>query len=102
MSHIRTGDRTCSLFGCCQGLHLRVVRVVFVCCAVLYLHLHVASVSRVCWAAKGLGVLVQVSLEMDGESEDETEALADMYDPERTSDGTQRFALLRELWASAR
>ncbi len=44
----------------------------------------------------------QVSLEMDDESEDEVEALAEMYDPDCSSDGTYRFALLRELWASAR
>lgn len=44
----------------------------------------------------------QVSLEMDDESEDEVEALAEMYDPDCSNDGTYRFALLRELWASAR
>ena len=44
----------------------------------------------------------QVSLEMDEESEDEVEALAEMYDPDGSAAGTHRFALLRELWASAR
>ena len=44
----------------------------------------------------------QVSLEMDDESEDEVEALAEMYDPDCSNDGTYRFALLRELWTSAR
>lgn len=47
-------------------------------------------------------VCAQVSLEMDDESEDEVEALAEMYDPDCSNDGTFRFALLRELWASAR
>ena len=49
----------------------------------------------------GIGHL-QVSLEMDDESEDEVEALSEMYDPDCSSDGTYRFVLLRELWASAR
>ena len=39
---------------------------------------------------------------MDEESEDEVEALAEMYDPDGSAAGTARFALLRELWASAR
>jgi len=38
---------------------------------------------------------------MDDESEDEVEALAEMYDPDCSNDGTYRFVLLRELWASA-
>ena len=45
---------------------------------------------------------LQVSLEMDDESEDEVEALSEMYDPDGSSDGTHRFMLLKELWASAR
>lgn len=45
---------------------------------------------------------LQVSLEMDDESEDEVEALSEMYDPDCSSDGTYRFVLLKELWASAR
>ena len=45
---------------------------------------------------------LQVSLEMDEESEDEVDALAQMYDPDCSADGTFRFVLLRELWASAR
>jgi len=40
--------------------------------------------------------VLQVSLEMDGESEDEVEALGELMSP------PLRFALLRELWASAR
>ena len=39
---------------------------------------------------------------MDEESEDEVDALAEMYDPDASADGTFRFVLLRELWASAR
>ena len=44
----------------------------------------------------------QVSLEMDDESDDEVEALAEMYDPDQQGHTTERFGLLRELWASAR
>ena len=43
----------------------------------------------------------QVVLEMDEESEEEVEVLSDMYD-QRDGEGTHRFQLLRELWASAR
>ena len=45
---------------------------------------------------------MQVSLEMDEESEDEVEGLAEMFDPDRKGHTTLRFQLLRELWASAR
>ena len=45
---------------------------------------------------------LQVSLEMDDESEDEIEALSEMYDPDNSNAGTYRFVLLKELWASAR
>ena len=45
---------------------------------------------------------MQVSLEMDAESEDELETLVEMYDPDRQGHSTERFGLLRELWASAR
>ncbi|CAL5224103.1 g6734 [Coccomyxa viridis] len=48
------------------------------------------------------GLIEPVSLEMDDESEDEVEALSEMYDPDCSSDGTYRFVLLKELWASAR
>ena len=52
----------------------------------------------------------QVSLEMDGESEDEVEALGELMSPSDMGDGAGagpaqpplRFVLLRELWASAR
>ena len=55
------------------------------------------------WGAHGhWACALQVSLEMDDESEDEVEALAEMYDPDCSSDGTYRFVLLKELWASAR
>lgn len=46
--------------------------------------------------------VLQVSLEMDYESEEEVNALADMYDQQQLDEGTQRFTLLRDLWASAR
>lgn len=39
---------------------------------------------------------------MDYESEEEVNALADMYDQQQLDEGTQRFSLLRDLWASAR
>lgn len=38
---------------------------------------------------------------MDEESEDEVEKLSEMYDQENGGEGTHRFELLRELWASA-
>ncbi len=53
--------------------------------------------------------MLQVSLEMDGESEDEVEALGELMSPPCGEGGGAgaaapplRFALLRELWASAR
>ena len=40
---------------------------------------------------------------MDEESEEEVEVLSDMYDQrEGGGEGTHRFQLLRDLWASAR
>lgn len=47
------------------------------------------------------GLIEPVSLEMDEESEDEVEKLSEMYDQENGGEGTHRFELLRELWASA-
>ncbi|KAL0019458.1 hypothetical protein WJX77_004963 [Trebouxia sp. C0004] len=48
------------------------------------------------------GLIEPVSLEMDAESDDELDALSEMYDPENKGDGTYRYTLLRELWSSAR
>ena len=48
------------------------------------------------------GLIEPVSLEMDAESDDELDALSEMYDPENKGDGTHRYTLLRELWSSAR
>ena len=48
------------------------------------------------------GLIEPVSLEMDDESDDELEALAEMYDHEKKGDGTHRYTLLKELWSSAR
>eukprot|EP00884_Botryococcus_braunii_P007165 jgi/Botrbrau1/1644/Bobra.0185s0054.1 len=48
------------------------------------------------------GLIEPVSLEMDYESEEEVNALAEMYDQQQLDEGTQRFSLLRDLWASAR
>ena len=51
------------------------------------------------------GLIQPVSLEMDDESDDELEALAEMYDQQaasRDGDGVYRYTLLKELWASAR
>ncbi|DBA70289.1 TPA: hypothetical protein ACH3X2_011717 [Trebouxia sp. C0005] len=48
------------------------------------------------------GLIEPVSLEMDVESDDELDALSEMYDPENKGDGTHRYTLLRELWSSAR
>lgn len=48
------------------------------------------------------GLIEPVSLEMDAESDDELEALAEMYDPDNKGDETRRYTLLRELWSSAR
>lgn len=45
---------------------------------------------------------LQASLEFDNESEDELEALAEMYDPDKQGHTTERFRLLKELWGSAR
>ncbi|KAK9789237.1 hypothetical protein WJX73_008930, partial [Symbiochloris irregularis] len=46
------------------------------------------------------GLIEPVSLEMDAESEDEVQALSEMYDQENGGEGTHRFELLRQLWAS--
>ena len=48
------------------------------------------------------GLIEPVSLEMDDESDDELDALAEMYDHDNKGEGTQRYVLLRELWNSAR
>ncbi|KAK9830927.1 hypothetical protein WJX81_006480 [Elliptochloris bilobata] len=54
------------------------------------------------------GLIEPVSLEMDGESEDEVEALSELMSPPADSSNSVasqpplRFALLRDLWASAR
>ncbi|KAK9805120.1 hypothetical protein WJX72_000185 [[Myrmecia] bisecta] len=48
------------------------------------------------------GLIEPVSLEMDDESDDELDALAEMYDHDHKGEGTQRYVLLRELWNSAR
>lgn len=48
------------------------------------------------------GLIEPVSLEMDVESDDELDALTEMYDPENKGEGTHRYTLLRDLWSSAR
>ena len=48
------------------------------------------------------GLIEPVSLEMDVESDDELDALSEMYDPDNKGEGTHRYTLLRELWSSAR
>ena len=48
------------------------------------------------------GLIEPVSLEMDAESDDELDALAEMYDPDNKGEETRRYTLLRELWSSAR
>ena len=48
------------------------------------------------------GLIEPVNLEMDAESDDELDALSEMYDPDNKGEGTQRYTLLRELWSSAR
>ncbi|KAL3132833.1 hypothetical protein ABBQ38_006758 [Trebouxia sp. C0009 RCD-2024] len=48
------------------------------------------------------GLIEPVSLEMDAESDDELDALSEMYDPDNKGDGTHRYTLLRDLWSSAR
>ena len=48
------------------------------------------------------GLIEPVSLEMDAESDDELDALSEMYDPDNKGEGTHRYTLLRELWSSAR
>ena len=50
------------------------------------------------------GLIGGASLKMDDESEDELEALADMYGSSEGEGGggAQRFAVLRDLWARAR
>ena len=41
-------------------------------------------------------------MEFNDDSEDELDALSEMFDPEQQGHTTERFQLLRELWASAR
>jgi len=55
-----------------------------------------------CHRQQWAGLIEPVSLEMDAESDDELDALSEMYDPENKGDGTHRYTLLRELWSSAR
>ena len=45
---------------------------------------------------------LQANLEFDNESEDELDALAEMYDPGNQGHTTERFRLLKDLWVSAR
>ena len=39
---------------------------------------------------------------MDEDSEDELEALEEMYDTGREGEGLYRYVLLKELWVSSR
>ncbi|KAK9839098.1 hypothetical protein WJX74_009525 [Apatococcus lobatus] len=53
------------------------------------------------------GLIEPVSLELDDDSDDELDAVSEMYDstqtaPESRGEETQRFQLLKELWSSAR
>ncbi len=71
----------------------------------LHLRLTSASACRGCTA----GLIGTISLKMDEDSDDELQALAEMYSCEEGTGGTgagdaraHRFALLKELWASAR
>ena len=48
------------------------------------------------------GLIEPVSLEMDAESDDELDALTEMYDPDNKGEGTHRYTLLRDLWSGAR
>ena len=48
------------------------------------------------------GLIEPVSLEMDAESDDELDALSEMYDPDNKGEETRRYTLLRDLWSSAR
>lgn len=53
------------------------------------------------------GLIEPVSLELDDDSDDELDAVSEMYDstqaaPESKGEETQRFQLLKELWSSAR
>lgn len=44
----------------------------------------------------------QANLEFDDESEDELDALAEMYDPDNQGHTSERFRLLKDLWVGAR
>ena len=48
------------------------------------------------------GLIEPVSLEMDAESDDELDALSEMYDPDNKGEETRCYTLLRDLWSSAR
>ena len=45
---------------------------------------------------------MQANLEFDDDSEDELDALAEMYDPDKQGHTTERFKLLKDLWVYSR